>query len=85
MGEDCACEIDKYLNYKKLIKEYEFVIVARNMNLYMDSITNKFNKATYLHFNDMSSSSKFREAIKDIPTEVLKYIYENKLYLNKED
>lgn len=84
MGSDCACDIDKWDNYKRLISENIFIIVDRMPCFDQWKSKKCWNKGTWISINDVYgvySSSHFKEFLSHVPKSVLRYIYENKLYI----
>lgn len=84
-GTDNLKQLDKWINYDKLISEFKFIIVkrpgdevcTRNMGAYQDNFT-------ILEMNNEISSTLIREDVckykEYLDENVYKYIVENKLY-----
>lgn len=89
MGSDNLLTIKSWINYKLLIKECKFIVIERDKEDMESFINNDKELSKYrdnfILFDDFdcdASSSKYRNEKDEsiIPTEVLDYIKEHKLY-----
>ncbi len=83
MGADNLVQIETWINYEELIKNYKFIIINRD-NINIMPVIEKYNIKDYIILDlklDISSSNYRKTKNKDLILEdVLKYIDENKLY-----
>lgn len=87
MGADNLLELDKWINYKKLISEYKFIVLTRKgydaAFLIKEKYFDNYNNFQVVNFELEISSKKFRENPKltyFLNEKILKYIRRNNLY-----
>ena len=85
IGSDCASEIHLWDQWEKLLKENKVVILHRkgihcSWMVYKHWVENK-PLIIIPRSENAFSSSDFRKALANVPKDVLKYIFENKLYI----
>ncbi|MBN3490301.1 nicotinate (nicotinamide) nucleotide adenylyltransferase [Acholeplasma equirhinis] len=85
LGTDNLINLDKWINYEKLLKEFGFVVISRRKYLADYTIFERFQTPYYKFYfdSDISSSRIRREFHKyktDLKEEVLNYIEKEKLY-----
>lgn len=82
LGADNLINLNNWINAKKLIKEFKFIVLSRD-NIKLDfSIFEYPNNFEQININYDISSSDFRKNKNEeiIDLDVLQYIKENKLY-----
>lgn len=87
MGADNLLELDKWINYQKLIKENKFIVLTRKgydaTSLIQQKYLNYHNNFEIVNFESEISSKEFRENSSlnhYLNKRVIKYIKKNNLY-----
>ena len=86
IGSDNLINLDKWIDYKNLLKDFKFVVFNRHNLDLQEIIMEKYpefkNHFVVIQIDYDISSSKFRETLDKslIPNDVYDYIVENELY-----
>lgn len=81
LGADNLINLDKWINYDKLIKEFKFIVLTRD-NIEVDLSKYDSSRFEVININFDISSSNYRKNKNEniIDNKVLMYIKENNLY-----